>query len=447
MFVYTRTMAAALALLEAAVEQLADVDVESLSADELHEVIRRLHTVSTRLEAQTVRVVHRWDAILAWADNGSKAPGMRLSRETGVPKRDAERLVRRGRALTSMPLTAEAYQAGELNGAHVDLIGTCNRDWVNDDFATSEAKLVNFCRTNVFGEAAEAIRYWQMYADRDVDNPDPDKAAKDADKNRLSASESFQGRTFIDGNLDAISGAIFRSELDRLTEQLRLQDIRDGIERSPAQRRAAALVEMATRSATMPAGGQRPKPLITFTMGVGHFEWMCQTGAGTIIEPELVLPYLSDAEIERIIFDPPNRKLEASSKTSFTGALRKIIGLRDRHCQHPSGCDEPIHRCDVDHIEPRSCGGITCICNGQLLCTYHNRIVKAEHDRRLALQHKAERDAERHQTGCLLAHPEPAEHEVDTDDDEGDWRLCRVPDPDDPRGWVTLEEFRRRYAA
>jgi hypothetical protein len=204
---------------------------------------------------------------------------------------------------------------------------------------------------------------------------------------------------------------------------------------------------MATRSATMPAGGQRPKPLITVTMGIGHFQWMCQTAAGTIIEPELVLPYLSAAEIERIIFDPPNRRLEASYKTMFIGAMRKIIGLRDRHCQHPSGCDEPIAKCDVDHIEPRSCGGITCICNGQLLCKYHNRIVKAEHDRRLALQHKAERDAERHQTGCLLAHPEPAEHEVDTDDDEGDWRLCRVPDPDDPRGWVTLDEFRRRYAA
>jgi hypothetical protein len=197
----------------------------------------------------------------------------------------------------------------------------------------------------------------------------------------------------------------------------------------------------------MPAGGQRPKPLITVTMGIGHFQWMCQTAAGTIIEPELVLPYLSAAEIERIIFDPPNRRLEASYKTMFIGAMRKIIGLRDRHCQHPSGCDEPIAKCDVDHIEPRSCGGITCICNGQLLCKYHNRIVKAEHDRRLALQHKAERDAERHQTGCLLAHPEPAEHEVDTDDDEGDWRLCRVPDPDDPRGWVTLDEFRRRYAA
>ena len=442
---YHQTTAVALALLEEAVEQFADVDLDALSGDELHELIRRLHTVSTRLEAQTVRVVRRWDAPLAWADNGSKAPAARYARETGVPSGDAKRLVRRGRALVSMPLTAEAYTAGELNGAHVDLVASCDRDWVNDDFADSEHKLVGFCRTKTFGVAAEDVRMWQITADRDVNNPDPDKAARDADKNMVSASTSFQGRLFIDGNLDALSGEIFKGELDRLAELIRVHDIADGVERSPKQRRAAALVEMATRSATAPAGGIRPKALITVTMGVDHFAWMCKTAAGTIIEPELVMPYLSDAEIERIIFDPPNRKLEASRQTSFTGALRKIIGLRDQHCQHPSGCDEPATKCDVDHIDPRSCGGITCLCNGQLLCTYHNRIVKADHDRRLALQHKAEREAERHHTGCLLTHPAPAEH--DTDDDEGDWRRCRVPDPNDPRRWVNLDEFRRRHAA
>jgi hypothetical protein len=278
------------------------------------------------LEAQTVRVVHRWDATSAWADNGSKAPAARYSRETGVPTGDAKGLVRRGRALTSMPLTADAYTAGELNGAHVDLIASCDRAWLNDTFADSEQKLVNFCRTNVFGEAADQVRMWQITADRDVDNPDPDKAAREADKNSVSASTSFQGRVFIDGNLDALSGEIFKNELDRLCEQLRLQDIRDGVERTPKQRRAAALVEMATRSATMPAGGQRPKPLITVTMGVGHFAWMCTTAAGTIIEPELVMPYLSQAEIERIVYDPPNRKIEASRQTLFTGVMRKIIG-------------------------------------------------------------------------------------------------------------------------
>jgi hypothetical protein len=413
-------MATALALLDEAIEQLAVVDVDSIDGTELHETIRWLSRAKVRLEAQVVRVVHRWDTSMAWADNASKAPGARLARETHLPKPEANRLVRRGRALASMPVTADAYTAGEINGAHVDLIATCDRQWANTTFAESEQLLVDNCQTAWFDNAVRATRYWQMYADRDVDHPDPDKAAKDRDSNRLSASRLLDGKVFIDGILDVVGGEIFLGELERLTELLRLADLRNGVERTTVQRRAAALVEMATRSATTPASGQRPKPLITITMGAGHFAWMCHTAAGIVIEPELALPYLSDAEIERIIHDPANRKLEASRAVKFTGVLRKIIGLRDQHCQHPSGCDEPAAKCDIDHIEPRSCGGITCICNGQLLCKYHNRIVKAEHDRRLALQHKADRDAQRHQTGCLLARPEPAEYEIDTDDDEGD---------------------------
>lgn len=172
------------------------------------------------------------------------------------------------------------------------------------------------------------------------------------------------------------------TELERIYEQLRLRDLRDGVERTVAQRRADALVEMAMRSATAPADGLRPRPLFTVTIGIDHFNWMCHTASGTLIEPDLLIPLLSDADIERIVYDPPNRRVEASRRRTFVGAMRRIIEVRDRHCQHPSGCDQPAHRCDVDHIEPHSRGGITCICNGQLLCTYHNRILKAQQDTR-----------------------------------------------------------------
>jgi hypothetical protein len=54
--------------------------------------------------------------------------------------------------------------------------------------------------------------------------------------------------------------------------------------------------------------------------------------------------------------------------------VRRIIEVRDHHCQHESGCDVRASRCDVDHVLPRSEGGLTCICNGRLLCPAHNRI-------------------------------------------------------------------------
>jgi 5-methylcytosine-specific restriction protein A len=62
-----------------------------------------------------------------------------------------------------------------------------------------------------------------------------------------------------------------------------------------------------------------------------------------------------------------------SPQRTFTGWLRRAIQVRDRHCQHPAGCDEPITRCDVDHILPNVAGGRTAYANGRLQCATHNR--------------------------------------------------------------------------
>ena len=316
-----------------------------------------------------------------WAADGSKAAAARLARATHLRRGDADRLVHRARDLDKMPATAAAYAAGEINGAHVDLVASCNRQWRNAEFTDAEELLVNVCRTPFFQVAHRGIEYWKQCADRDAADRDADTVHQ---SRHLSASTTWHGKVAIDGLLDPVGGEIFKTELDRICEQLRLEDLRDGVERTPQQRRADALVEMAMRSATAPADGLRPRPLFTVTIGIDPFNHLCQTAAGTVIAPGLLIPYLSDADIERIVYDPPNRRIEASWKRSFTGAVRRIIDIRDGHCQHP-GCDEPAVRCDADHITPRNHGGITCLCNGQLLCAYHNRTYKAAADKAIRL--------------------------------------------------------------
>ena len=163
------------------------------------------------------------------------------------------------------------------------------------------------------------------------------------------------------------------------------------------------------RSATAPADGLRPRPLFTVTIGIDPFNHLCQTAAGTVIAPGLLIPYLSDADIERIVYDPPNRRIEASWKRSFTGAVRRIIDIRDGHCQHP-GCDEPAVRCDADHITPRNHGGITCLCNGQLLCAYHNRTYKAAADKAIRLTSGSRNDRAAPLPPPRTPHPRPRRH-------------------------------------
>ncbi len=77
--------------------------------------------------------------------------------------------------------------------------------------------------------------------------------------------------------------------------------------------------------------------------------------------------------MEVVLFDGPTTVLGTSRRRSFTGAVRRAIQVRDRHCQHPSGCDTPADECDIDHIIPWGEGGVTDQFNGRLQCSTHNR--------------------------------------------------------------------------
>ncbi|MDQ2826492.1 MAG: HNH endonuclease [Actinomycetota bacterium] len=46
--------------------------------------------------------------------------------------------------------------------------------------------------------------------------------------------------------------------------------------------------------------------------------------------------------------------------------------MRDRECFHPF-CELPAERCQIDHVQPWSAGGLTTESNGRLACGVHNR--------------------------------------------------------------------------
>lgn len=82
--------------------------------------------------------------------------------------------------------------------------------------------------------------------------------------------------------------------------------------------------------------------------------------------------WLTDAYIERIVFDSPSRVIDVGAQRRFyRGALRRAIEVRDRTCYHPS-CDEVPQRLQIDHITPASHGGPTTQTNGRGSCGFHN---------------------------------------------------------------------------
>jgi hypothetical protein len=243
--------------------------------------------------------------------------------------------------------------------------------------------LVDQARTLTFAHFTRAAAYWKQLAD-------PDGCDQDADRRRARREvylvRSFGGSWLGAMNLDPINGTIVSEELERLEHQLFEADRAEAREllgrdpgpgdhlgRTPGQRRADALVEMAVRSKSTPREARKPAPLFTVLVGWETLHGrICELENGTVLPPWSLLPWLDRADLERAVF-APGRRIEISPTTRlFTGATRRAIEVRDRQCTHPF-CEVTAPFCQADHIQPWALGGPTTQENGRLLCKDHNR--------------------------------------------------------------------------
>ncbi|HEY2815080.1 MAG TPA: DUF222 domain-containing protein, partial [Acidimicrobiales bacterium] len=278
---------------------------------------------------------------------------------------------------------ARAVRDGKLSIDQADLIVHAHEPQVRALLARDEGLLVEQLQTLRYPDCARLVRYWQHHAHDELDIA---PASRGLERRALYAVRTMHDMVVIDGQLDTMNGTVFLNELARLEqplfdadwaharEQHGTRSCAEQLPRTAAQRRADALVEMARRSASQPDHALPARPLITVVTGYETFTKLCELADGTVITPDQIIPFLGAADIERIVFDGPSRVIDVGVRRRFfTGALRRAIEIRDRHCQHPSGCDTPAEHCQIDHITPYSHGGLTTQDNGRCYCKTHNR--------------------------------------------------------------------------
>ena len=356
--------------LHVAIDSLLAVDPSTLTDNELHEHVTTIQRQRHRMAAAAAQAISAWDQRMVWADNGAGSAAVRLANDTSASPSSTGIEVKRARRLRTMPHVADALAAGDLSVDHVDLLAKANQPWRNASFADHEATLVQQCKILRFRNARKMIDYWCARADADAAE---DQAERQRNSAHLDISSTLDGTVAINGVLDPIGGAIVTNEIDRLEHDLHLTDKRNGIIRTASQRRAAALVEMAARSANTPANGRRPKPLFTVLVGDVAMSQLCELSNGTVVTPGSIFHYAGNADLEIVLFDGPTTVISVSHRRTFTGRLRRAVEVRDRHCQHTSGCDVPADQCDIDHIAPHANGGPTSQFNGKAECHPHNR--------------------------------------------------------------------------
>jgi hypothetical protein len=200
-----------------AVDELLARDVHGCSDLELEALVVGLQRERARLAAVQAQATAEWDARRLWARNGSKSATGRLARECRVSARSANADLRRARRLRTMPHVAAALAAGALSVDVVDLLVWANQPGIEHLFAHYEEALVCECKGSRYRDAKRIVVTW---LDR------MDSAASDRRKRRLidgrhcSAVRTLNDTVDVRALLDPIAGTEFKSELDRLEQQL-----------------------------------------------------------------------------------------------------------------------------------------------------------------------------------------------------------------------------------
>ena len=366
--------------LDRVTDDLASLDVASMDARDAAAALVELRRVRARLAAVETRLVEAVDTGRPWATDGYLRTANWLAASDSSSLDDARADVRLARRLWSMPATAAALAAGDITAAHADKLASLNGPVTAAAFADAEEFLVGQARSMRWRDFVKACNYWRRLAR--VDDPDPDEA--DRDHRHVTLHRGLRGTGLLEGELTATARATVGGELERIEAELFAADWAAAKEvhgeattvadlaRTPRQRRHDALVEMAVRSATAPAGGKRPQPRLSILVGYDAFKQVCELADGTLISPASAASLLDDAVIERIVLDGASRVLDIGHARSFTGAARRAVEIVERHCSGP-GCEVPADRCEIDHIWRYADGGPTRPDNGQTRCGPHNR--------------------------------------------------------------------------
>ncbi|WP_127571865.1 HNH endonuclease signature motif containing protein [Georgenia faecalis] len=254
--------------LERAAATLAQVDLADLSGEALAEGLTRLEAVEGRLCAARARLVAAIDADGTWAAGGARSFPAWIRERTGRFDREASRMTREARALRDhLPGTAKALAAGEIGPDHVASIvrlGTASPECIRvlADPDVGEGFLIRQARVLDAGRFHTVMKNWALRAD---------PAAGD----RRWRDESEREELSLAKTLDGYHGKVWLSEVNGALVLAALQ-ARAGRrgkddQRTPNQRRAAALVELAgtmlDSGKLQPGARIRPHIAITATIG------------------------------------------------------------------------------------------------------------------------------------------------------------------------------------
>jgi hypothetical protein len=296
-----------------------------------------------------------------------------IARTCGMSVSSAADRVCVGEQLESLPKVAVALSSGEISFQSASALCHLRERLGEKAEFFDEVEMLAYAREYSVFELRKLCRVaWH------VANPDGFFKEAEADFTRryFHVSQLADGMYAVDGQLDPVSGAALRTELDVLATRKGPED-----DRSRSQRMADAVGELAMHAmdqGTLPRRhGVRPHINLTMTL-----EGLKNELGAPPADLELSLP-ISTRTAERIACDcTMSRVLLADSMVIDVGRatrtvsppMRRALRVRDKGCRF-TGCDRQVNWTNPHHIVAWSRGGPNNLPNMVLLCFFHHRLV------------------------------------------------------------------------
>jgi hypothetical protein len=356
---------------------------EIVTADGMAELLEELNRCVRQLDFQVHRLLRAFEARGDHVALGFRTATQFCRHRLDLPGGTASRMVRLGRDLVLISTVAQRWAEGEIGADHARIVVAARTEGNADAFDEWESWFAERAVELGLRGLKVTMKRWRLRTDPDDDGPERHERDRDA-----HVSTTFEDTVAVDATLGAVGGSAFKTVFDDLVDELFKADwaaARDELgrdpsvselARTPAQRRADALVLMAERArAADPSVAARLRPLVIVITGLqGLADGLAELWDRTPLSAKQLARILAeDPDIERYVYGSGETPIAYNERDRlYTGKLRRAIQVRDRHCTG-LGCDVPARYCDIDHIEPHAAGGLTTPENGRVACSADNR--------------------------------------------------------------------------
>jgi len=351
--------------------RLREEDLDSLPVSTMADDMSQLLQHMNACQAEFMRRMMRFENGAGWAGSGTFCTKGWLHYTAASDQFEV------ARQLSDLPATAQAFAEGDISYKHTSMIARAAEKLGDKMDANAESILVTAAKE------LDPLRLRRVILQlrHELDEGKFLEDANEAHEARfLSFSQTLDGVFYLNGRFDPEGGAILQTALSALSGPPVYDD-----QRTPKQRRADALVELARQQldrAELPeVGGQRPHLSVIVEMStltkqpgspVAELEW------GGPIPAETARRLACDAGTTPIVWGRESDQPRADRTTrTISGSQRRALAVRDRGCRFPS-CDRPPAWTDAHHIHHWADGGGHQMPNLVLLCRRHHRMVHEE---------------------------------------------------------------------